>query len=132
MVTTVTLGRRAVFVRLPVARQAIAALRECDRRGFSSTLAYVLMPDHLHWLVQLHNGSLSALLQRFKSCSASQVNRLLRRTGKTLWQPGFHDRAVRDDEDIRAIARYIAANPIQAGLVRNIGQYPHWDAIWLE
>ncbi len=90
------------------------------------------MPDHLHWLVQLHNGSLSALLQRFKSCSASQVNRLLRRTGKTLWQPGFHDRAVRDDEDIRAIARYIAANPIQAGLVRNIGQYPHWDAIWLE
>lgn len=132
MVTTVTLDRRPVFAQLPAARQAIAALRDCDSQGFSSTLAYVLMPDHLHWLVQLYDGSLSALLQRFKSCSAGQVNRLHRRIGKTLWQPGFHDRAVRDDADIRAMARYIAANPIRAGLVNNIGQYPHWDAIWLE
>jgi len=29
------------------------------------------------------------------------------------------------------VARYIVANPIRAGLVDNIGQYPYWDAVWL-
>ena len=31
----------------------------------------------------------------------------------------------------RAAARYIVANPLRAGLVKQIGDYPLWDAIWL-
>jgi hypothetical protein len=53
------------------------------------------------------------------------------RLGRRLWQDGFHDRAVRRDEDIVAIARYIVANPLRAGLVERLADYPHWDAIWL-
>jgi hypothetical protein len=29
------------------------------------------------------------------------------------------------------LARYVVANPVRAGLVQRVGQYPHWDAIWL-
>ncbi|MFV3290267.1 transposase, partial [Pseudomonas sp. NY11955] len=29
------------------------------------------------------------------------------------------------------VARYIVANPIRAGLVSRVGDYPHWDAVWL-
>ena len=36
-----------------------------------------------------------------------------------------------DGEDIKALSRYIVANPLRAGLVENIGEYSHWDAIWL-
>jgi hypothetical protein len=50
---------------------------------------------------------------------------------RPVWQKGLHDRAIRVDEDIVAIARYIIANPIRAGLVKSIQEYPHWDAIWL-
>ncbi|GGY09626.1 hypothetical protein GCM10007160_41190 [Litchfieldella qijiaojingensis] len=50
---------------------------------------------------------------------------------KSIWQRGYHDRAIRDEEDIRAVARYIVANPLRAGLVNDIGQYPLWDAKWL-
>jgi hypothetical protein len=32
---------------------------------------------------------------------------------------------------LRDIARYIIANPLRAGLAESIGDYPHWDAIWL-
>jgi len=53
------------------------------------------------------------------------------RLGGALWQRGFHDHALRRDEDIEDIARYIVANPLRAGLVRHIGDYPHWDAIWI-
>ncbi len=30
-----------------------------------------------------------------------------------------------------AIARYIVANPLRAGLVKKLGDYPYWDSIWL-
>jgi hypothetical protein len=29
------------------------------------------------------------------------------------------------------MARYIIANPLRAGLVDRIGDYPLWDAMWL-
>ena len=49
----------------------------------------------------------------------------------SLWQRAYYDRAARKDDDIRRIARYIVANPLRAGLVQNIGDYPHWDCIWM-
>ena len=48
-----------------------------------------------------------------------------------VWQKGFHDRAVRQEDDLPAIARYVVANPVRAGLVTKTGTYPHWDAIWV-
>jgi putative transposase len=89
------------------------------------------MPDHLHWLLQLQDGSLQSLVRRFKSTSGAAINRAFLTPGARVWQPGFHDRAVRDGEDIRGIARYIVANPLRAGLVRSVREYPHWNASWL-
>jgi putative transposase len=58
------------------------------------------------------------------------VNNRLKRTGK-LWQRGFYDHALRKDEDVLKLARYIVANPIRAGIINKIGDYPLWDAVWL-
>ncbi len=49
-----------------------------------------------------------------------------------IWQKSYFDRAIRKDEDLRTIARYIIANPLRAGLVAHIGEYPHWDTIWIQ
>ncbi|MCQ9380129.1 transposase [Methyloversatilis sp. XJ19-49] len=125
LVTTVTRERETVFEDLPAARQTIRSLMKSDARGHAKTLAFVLMPDHLHWMVQLGNSlSLSRVVQQMKSFSAHAA-------GTPLWQPGFHDHALRSDEDLRAAARYLVANPLRAGLVRHVGDYPHWDAVWL-
>ncbi len=48
-----------------------------------------------------------------------------------LWQKGFHDRALRREEDLVTVARYVVANPLRAGLVEKLGDYPLWDAIWV-
>ncbi len=88
------------------------------------------MPDHLHWLIELRQGSLSNLMQRFKSRSARALNQAQGHSG-SLWQKGFHDRALRREENVLSIARYIVANPLRAGLVKSVRQYPHWDAVWL-
>ena len=90
------------------------------------------MPDHFHGLVLLlEDVSLSEIMRRFKGGSARMRNRLYEGSG-SLWQRNFHDRALRADEDCRAMARYIIGNPVRAGLVEKVGDYPFWDAIWLD
>ena len=124
-VTLVTHGRWPGLVDISVARRVIGCLCEMDEIGHSETLAFCLMPDHLHWLFRLKpGGDLSGLVGRVKGRSSRLVP-LLR------WQRGFHDHALRDDEDLRRLARYIIANPVRAGLVRRVGDYPYWDAVWL-
>ena len=94
----------------------------CSRDpGEKCGLAWVVMPDHLHWLFVLNHSLISEVARRVKGLGCYSK----------VWQKGFHDHAIRKDEDIKAVARYIIANPLRAGLVENIGDYPFWDAVWL-
>ncbi|WP_276667545.1 REP-associated tyrosine transposase [Thalassolituus oleivorans] len=96
----------------------------------NSLLSWVLMPDHIHWLIELgENGDLSKTIQLLKSGSARIIRE--RGYGNKVWAPAFHDRAIRKDEDLKQAARYIVANPLRAGLVKRLGDYPYWDAVWL-
>ena len=124
LVTTVTRDRLPLFEDFDRARMLIGIMRADQARGSHQTLAFVVMPDHLHWLLQLKQGSLSRLVGRVKSLAGKRI-------GRAVWQDGFHDRALRREEDLQAVARYIVANPVRAGLVAHAGQYPHWDAVWL-
>ena len=125
LITTVTENRIKVFEDLVSARIIINVLKEEQSRKSAETLSFVLMPDHLHWLMQLKAGShLSKVVGRIKSVSAHQL-------GGKIWQAGFYDHALRKEEDIQGIARYIVANPLRAGLVDKIGDYSHWDAKWM-
>lgn len=131
LVTTVTYQRRPLFENLYAGRRVIHALRHLHHDHWICSLAFVLMPDHLHWLMQLGEAaSLEQVMHTFKSFTAKALNRMLQKTGR-VWQTGYHDHALRSEEDIKAIARYIIANPLRAGLVEEIGAYSHWDAIWL-
>jgi REP element-mobilizing transposase RayT len=65
-----------------------------------------------------------------KSVLAQAVNRE-RGGSDPVWTPAFHDRALRKEDDLKAFARYVVANPVRAGLVTRAGDYPFWDAIWL-
>ena len=49
-----------------------------------------------------------------------------------VWTQGFHERAMRRQDNIVAAARYTIANPLRAGLVIEIGNYPFWNAVWLD
>lgn len=132
LITVCTQRRFPVLSGLTEARLVVQEFRLASEERKARTLSYVIMPDHFHWLVRLGSVSdLSGLVKQVKARSAQQINRLRSRSG-TVWQRGFHDRAVRRDENIRNIARYVVANPIRAGLVEDLGRYPFWDAVWLE
>ncbi|WP_137885675.1 transposase [Pseudomonas sp. 2FE] len=130
LITTVTQRRTPAFQDFACARLLILKMRRCTEESLVESLAWVVMPDHLHWLVTLRQGSLAQLMKRLKASSTQAINRHTGLSGR-LWQPGYHDQAMRREDDIQTIARYIVANPLRAKLVTRIGDYPFWDAIWL-
>jgi REP element-mobilizing transposase RayT len=131
--TTVTKNRVPLFRDLYLGRAVIRTLDFLHTEGRANSLAFVLMPDHLHWLIELRQGAtLSSLMQRAKAQSAREINRLRTSPGEAVWESGYHDRALRREEDLRKAARYLVANPLRAGLVDQLGNYSLWDAAWLE
>ena len=130
-ITTVTANHRPVFLDFWNCRLLVKVLREVEDDGWGQWLAWVIMPDHFHGLFSLgERGTLSEAIGRVKGVSSFSINRHLGKKG-ALWQRAFHDHALRREEDRRAVARYIVANPLRKGLVTNIMDYPHWDCVWL-
>ena len=87
------------------------------------------MPDHWHGIVQL--GSRESLPRNVGRARAHASRAWKPPDGSPLWQRSFHDRALRAEEDLLDVARYVIANPIRAGLARSFGGYPFWDAVWI-
>jgi REP element-mobilizing transposase RayT len=125
LITATTDHRKPYFQDFSLARTVILAMRREQVVQRAQTLAFVVMPDHLHWLLVLSaHLSLGRLVGGVKSVVAHKA-------GRTVWQKGFHDHAVRREEDLGAVARYLVLNPVRAGLVARVGLYAHWDVAWL-
>lgn len=119
-----TYQRQPFFSDYLLARHAVISLRMSQKSV--STLAFVVMPDHIHWLIQLRDEvSLSSVVKMLKAL-------ISRKLGGKVWQYGFYDHAVRKDEDLVGIARYIILNPVRAGLCQTVREYPWWDSVYLE
>ena len=131
LVTATTLDRQKLFADFSTGCAAARCFEDARLLGNAKMLAWVLMPDHVHWLLQLgERDDLSTVTNRLKSASARHTNRILRKAG-TVWSKAFHDHALRSEDDLQDVARYVVANPLRAGLVTKIGDYPFWDAVWL-
>jgi putative transposase len=132
LVTFCTMQRRPVFSEWPAARAFSRSLYSRALLRQSRLLSWVLMPDHWHGLVELGpSDTLSTLVGRIKGATANAVNSERGSRGG-LWAVGFHGHALRREEDLRSVARYVVLNPVRAGLAEKAGHYPFWDAIWLD
>jgi putative transposase len=88
---------------------------------------YVLMPDHIHFFVrggaEFHLGKWISGLKRALSIESGA-------TSKTpLWQPGFFDHVLRNDESYGQKWNYVLENPVRAGLVTHAEQWPYQGEI---
>ena len=131
-ITTILANREArIFNDLVCGRKVVLEMKRLHDENQVNSLAWVIMPDHLHWLFQLEDQQqLSNILQLFKGRSARSINIHLQRKG-SIWQKAYYDHALRKEEDIKQVARYIIANPLRSGLVNEINNYSLWDACWL-
>ena len=132
LIAFVTADRNLVFADWDTAAVCVRASLQPSIWRASRLLCWVLMPNHWHGLIELGGmDSLPALVNRIKGSTSRTVNMRCGRSGH-LCSKGFHDHALRADEVLISIARYVISNPVRAGLVNRVGMYPFWDAVWLD
>ena len=128
--TICTALRRPVFRERWIATDVTAQLRRTTSECGFALPAYCLMPDHAHVLLHANSeaADLPAFMKRFKQATAFNYRQ---QTRQVLWQTGYHERILRDDESSEWIARYILENPIRAGLATHLGEYPYaWSDVY--
>lgn len=136
LLTWATKNRTPWFSDWRLGRLVVASLRLSHEKAEAETLAFVIMPNHVHWLIGLGNRTLADLLRNVKSHAGFHVKRRLLAQGRiqkddAIWQDGYHDHALRTEESLHDVARYVVMNPVRAGLVKSVREYPLWDAKWL-
>ena len=105
-------------------RQAVVEALHHFEGERTEMLAYAVMPNHVHVLCRLRGGfELEKVCRSWKSFTGRNLQHHLGRKG-TLWQDENFDRIIRDEAHYQATVRYIAKNPLKAGLL------DHEAAVW--
>ena len=111
---TQTVGRKQFFHHERWVRLMLETLRHYDGAGYELH-AYVIMPDRLHLLIR-PTETIEKSVQLLKGGFSFRAKRELEWKGD-IWQPGFTDHRIRDEEDWNRHLDYIPRNPVEAGLV---------------
>lgn len=107
--------------------------RLSDDYPFVTPDTWILMPNHLHGILWLGNDNLfkkplSQIVAAFKATSTSSLRKVLGKNIK-LWQRGFYEHIIRNDDDLLRIRNYIDGNPIRWALdpenPQNMGRNPY-------
>ena len=96
---------------------------------FCTFYAYCLMSNHLHLLIQEREDNISNIVKRIGVTYAHYFNKKYERNGH-LFQDRFRSEPVDDIGYFVTLLRYIHQNPLKAGIIENINDYP-WSS-WKE
>ncbi len=130
-ITVVCKRRERRFDDFHIASHACRVMADAATWSDARLMAWVLMPDHYHALIRLgEKTALPDVMRRANSVLAIATNKASGRSGQ-VWQSAYHERAMRNLAQTRAAVQYIIANPVQANLAQNAGDYPFWNAACL-
>jgi putative transposase len=126
-VTARTVRRLPLFVE---ESDALAYLSQVDyvTREIAEwdVLAYCLMPNHVHFVVDAVVEQLSLAMQRINGQYAQRFNRVRGFNGH-LFQGRFHSKPIRDEAHLPGSIRYVLLNPVRAGLCQRPEQW-RWSS----
>ena len=89
------------------------SLKWMHREGRARCYGYVIMPDHLHMMIQLGDkASLSEVMRSFSTFTSREINKLNGWSG-AFWQQGYYDHAIRNNEAFDRHLNYMAENPVR-------------------
>jgi putative transposase len=123
------LGYGACELSIPAVAQRMENILLHDDNRRCRLLAWVIMPNHVHVLVEIWNTPMSKLVHSWKKLATNFVNARLDRTG-SWWQEDYFDRYMRDEAHFLKTVHYIEWNPVKAGLVKETKQWLWSSAKW--
>ena len=128
-VTVCTLHRRRIE-NLKIAQHALEQYGAAALEKFNVAIGrYVLMPDHIHLFVR---GGPDFVLSEWVKGLKRAISPALKTDGhKIIWQPGFFDHILRNDESYSEKWEYVRQNPARAGFVQSADEWPYQGEIVL-
>jgi putative transposase len=103
--------------------KAVADLK--DRKKFD-LYGYCLMSNHIHMVIRPREGTISRIVQSLLVSHTQRYHRF-HRSGGHVWQGRFKSPVIQDDEHLLTVLRYVEANPLRAGIVKQAGEY-RWSS----
>jgi putative transposase len=121
-VTARGVRRSPIFTNARERRRFLAVLGE-TLAGFSwRCLAYCLMGNHYHLVVETPNANISVGMHRLNGAYARWFNRVHDHRGH-LFEDRFHSQLIERDSHLLEACRYVVLNPVRAGLVAKPGDW---------
>jgi REP element-mobilizing transposase RayT len=117
---------RDVFVSEVGHRDFLDRMSRCVADADAGWLAWAIMSNHFHGVIQTGSQPLRKLVHRLKTGFAVTFNRRFQHQGH-VFQGRFKSRPATDDADVMGLIRYVHRNPLKAGLVRGfdaLADYP--------
>ena len=107
-----------------------AAFKETNERYPFKTVAICVLPDHLHWIMQLpeNEQDYAIRIRLFKTLFSKSLPKSYRQQNEShqkrgdlgIWQRRFWEHLIRDDEDLANHWDYIYYNPVKHGYVQAV------------
>ncbi len=116
--------RREVFRSPTTVEDVLLQIRRSATDEEFVLVAYCFMPDHVHLLAEgiSEASDLRRFVTLFKQRSGYRYGRT---TSRRLWEVGYYDHVLRDEESTAKVVSYILHNPVKAGLVQRPQDYPY-------
>ncbi len=108
-----------------VASMVVEAIEHRCANGIWNAFEYVVMPSHIHALLEFLAGDMKTTLEDFKRWTARLAMKQLKLEHRRFWQREWFDHWVRSNEEGNAICEYIRQNPVKAGLVSRYQDWPY-------
>ena len=88
--------------------------------------AYCLMTNHYHLVIETPEGNLAQGMRQLNGVYTQWVNRTHKRVGH-VFQGRYKAILVEKDSYLLELARYVVLNPVRAGMVSDVGNWP-WSS----
>jgi putative transposase len=123
--TTRTSMARRLFQSERNAMLLIEVLRVNVAAGKFQLHDFVIMPDHLHLLMTLPGDmTIEKAMQLIKGGFSYRLKKEFGYQGE-VWQRGFSEVRINNEQSFSRHREYIVQNPVKAGLVETAEQYPY-------
>jgi putative transposase len=115
--------RQKLFTESAIVDLVLSQISRAAGENHFDAIAYCFMPDHLHLLVEAvsENSDCKRFIARAKQYSGFDYADARQ---ARLWQRYGYEHVLRDEEMMLVVAKYVLENPIRAGLVKQVEDYP--------
>ncbi|KAA3634662.1 MAG: hypothetical protein DWP97_06565 [Calditrichaeota bacterium] len=147
-VTSTIVGFINIFNRNEYAEILIENLNFYQKRGDFVVLAFVIMPNHFHFIVKTNSMSISNIIGNFKRYTSKQITRKLLEqndlklieklytfgqnepsTDSKIWKPRFDCFTINNIETLKQKIEYIHFNPVKKGIVNTSEDWKYSSAV---